>query len=200
MSTVTIPDVRRATPADAGALGRTLASAFRDDPVFSWGIPDARERDRLLPSWFRVVVDALVEHRETYCTKDGSGATLWVPPGVAPLTEEQEARLGEATAFFGAAAVERFAALSGEMEARHPLVPHLYLWFAGVHASHQGQGHGGRLLRSRLRRADEQGVPAYLEATSPRNRVLYERHGFVVTGELSVNGSPPLWQMWRDPR
>jgi ribosomal protein S18 acetylase RimI-like enzyme len=194
------PGVRPATPADAGALSHTLASAFHDDPVFSWGIPDARQRERHLPGWFRVVVDALLEHREAYWSGDGAGATLWVPPGVPPLTEEQEAHLGEATAGFGTAAAERFAALSGEMEARHPHSPHLYLWFAGVHADHQGQGHGGRLLRSRLSRADEQGLPAYLEATSERNRTLYQRHGFEVTGELSVDGSPPLWPMWRDPR
>lgn len=49
-------------------------------------------------------------------------------------------------------------------------------------------------------RADQQGVPAYLEATSPDNRRLYERHGFVVTGELSILGGPPVWPMWRGPR
>ena len=100
----------------------------------------------------------------------------------------------------GDAALGRTAALTGLMEANHPHDPHLYLWFAGVHASHQGQGWGGRLLASRLTRADEQALPAYLEATSERNRRLYERHGFEVTGLLTVDGSPPLWQMWRDPR
>lgn len=192
--------VRRATAADVAALSQTLASAFRDDPVFDWCLPDARLRDEHLARWFRVVVDALLGHEETYCSGNGAGATLWVPPGTTPLTEEQAARLGEATAGFGAAAIERFAAVSAEMEARHPHVPHLYLWFAGVHTDHQGQGHGGRLLRSRLVRADAEGLPAYLEATSERNRALYRRHGFEVTGEISVDGSPPLWQMWRDPR
>jgi ribosomal protein S18 acetylase RimI-like enzyme len=94
----------------------------------------------------------------------------------------------------------RMAALTDLMEANHPHDPHLYLWFAGVHVSRQGQGLGGRLLTSRLARADEEVVPAYLEATSPRNRALYERHGFEVVGELSVDGSPTMWQMWRDPR
>jgi len=43
-------------------------------------------------------------------------------------------------------------------------------------------------------------VPAYLEATSPRNRALYERHGFKVTEEFTLGpGSPPLWRMWRPP-
>jgi hypothetical protein len=44
------------------------------------------------------------------------------------------------------------------------------------------------------------GVPAYLEATSEHNRRLYARHGFEVVGELSADGSPSLWLMWREPR
>jgi hypothetical protein len=52
-----------------------------------------------------------------------------------------------------------------------------------------------------LSRCDEQGLPAYLEASSPRNRALYERHGFEVTEELKLPRSgPPLWLMWREPR
>lgn len=192
--------VRRATSAETDALSLTLASAFRDDPVFSWCIQDPRQRDRHLAPWFRVVVDALLAHGETYCTDDTAGAALWVPAGVAPLNEEQGERLGAVTAGLGDTAPARIQALSELMEAHHPHEPHLYLWFAGVRAGRQGQGYGGRLLQSRLSRADEQALPAYLEATSVRNRALYERHGFEVTGELSVDGSPPLWQMWRDPR
>jgi ribosomal protein S18 acetylase RimI-like enzyme len=192
--------VRRATRADAGVLSRTLASAFRDDPVFSWCLPDARLRHRHLGPWFQVVVDALLEHEETYCTEDGAGAALWVPPGVPAMTQEQGDRLGAVTAEMGVDALRRTAELTSVMEAAHPHAPHLYLWFAGVRASRQGHGWGGRLLESRLSRADAQAVPAYLEATNERNRRLYERHGFEVTGVLTVDGSPPLWQMRREPR
>jgi len=191
--------VRPAKTADAAALSQTLASAFRDDPVFAWCMPDPRQRDRLA-SWFRVVLDGLLAHGESYCVADVAGAALWVPPGVPPLTSDQEDRLARVTADFGGVTPDRFEALGNVMQERHPDVPHLYLWFAGVRTTDQGQGWGGRLLSSRLAAADEQGVPAYLEATSQRNRALYERHGFQVTGELSVDDSPHLWQMWRNPR
>jgi ribosomal protein S18 acetylase RimI-like enzyme len=192
--------VRQATAADAAALSRTLASAFRDDPVFGWCMPDPHQRDRLLATWFRVVLDALLTHGESYCVGDAAGAALWVPPGVAPLSADQEDLLGTVTAHFGGVTPDRFEALGSVMEARHPHDPHLYLWFAGVRTTDQGRGWGGRLLSTRLAAADEQGAPAYLEATTPRNRALYERHGFQVTGELFVDDSPHLWQMWRDPR
>ncbi len=63
----------------------------------------------------------------------------------------------------------------------------------------QGCGLGTAMLRAVLDRADRTGVAAYLEATSPDNRRLYQRHGFVVTGELAIVGGPSLWAMWREP-
>jgi hypothetical protein len=43
-------------------------------------------------------------------------------------------------------------------------------------------------------------VPAYLEATSERNRDLYRRHGFVDREVLELpDDCPPLYPMWRDP-
>jgi hypothetical protein len=55
-------------------------------------------------------------------------------------------------------------------------------------------------MRPVLDRCDAEKVPAYLEATSPRNRALYERHGFEVTEEFTLGPeSPPLWRMWRPP-
>jgi hypothetical protein len=55
------------------------------------------------------------------------------------------------------------------------------------------------LLRAVLDRADREGSPAYLDATSRRNRALHERHGFVTIGELTVADCPPLYAMWRPP-
>ena len=72
--------------------------------------------------------------------------------------------------------------------------------YVGVDPDWQGRGLGAALMRPILDRCDADGVAAYLEASSPRNRVLYERHGFVVTKELSVADSPSLYGMWRAPR
>jgi hypothetical protein len=61
------------------------------------------------------------------------------------------------------------------------------------------RGHTRPRGRRRLDVADRRGEPAYLEATSPRNRALYERHGFEVVDELRTGDCPPLWGMWRKP-
>ena len=128
-----------------------------------------------------------------------SGAAVWLPPG-ATFMPEDEARFE--TAFVAAAGedVERLGMLSATMDEAHPTEPHHYLMLLGVVPDQQGTGVGSALLRSILDVADAAGEPAYLEATSPRNRELYERHGFEVTGELRCADCPPLWAMWRDPR
>jgi hypothetical protein len=60
---------------------------------------------------------------------------------------------------------------------------------------------GSALLAPVLQRCDSDGLPAYLEASSPRNRALYERQGFAVTEEFALGrGAPPQWRMWREPR
>ena len=65
----------------------------------------------------------------------------------------------------------------------------------------QGRGLGAALLNAVLERCDRERVPAFLEASRPRNRDLYERHGFAVTEEFRLGrGAPPQWRMWREPR
>jgi ribosomal protein S18 acetylase RimI-like enzyme len=86
------------------------------------------------------------------------------------------------------------------LEENLPTTEQRHLWFLGVDPRAQGQGLGSALLPSTLTRCDATGVPAYLEATSEHNRRLYARHGFEVVGELSADGSPSLWLMWREPR
>jgi ribosomal protein S18 acetylase RimI-like enzyme len=54
-------------------------------------------------------------------------------------------------------------------------------------------------LAENLRRIDEAGMPAYLEASNPTNVALYERQGFEVRGSFKLPGDgPEVFRMWRD--
>ncbi len=86
------------------------------------------------------------------------------------------------------------------MQAHHPPGPHWYLYYLATVPERQGTGIGSALLRPVLRRCDEEGSPAYLEATSQRNRVLYRRHGFVDRAEYVLPNGPTLYPMWREPQ
>jgi hypothetical protein len=54
-------------------------------------------------------------------------------------------------------------------------------------------------MQHALKPCDSDGLPAYLEATSPRSRNLYARHGFKVVEIIQAGTSPPLWAMLREP-
>jgi GNAT superfamily N-acetyltransferase len=85
------------------------------------------------------------------------------------------------------------------LDENHPADCCWYLAFMGVDPSSQGQGIGTRLLAAVLTDADRDQIPAYLEASCPANRRLYERHGFQTVRELTVADSPVVYAMWRAP-
>ncbi|MEF2552543.1 GNAT family N-acetyltransferase [Aurantimonas sp. A2-1-M11] len=97
----------------------------------------------------------------------------------------------------------RKAALLDGLEvqaALHPHEPHWYLPFIGVRAAAQGRGIGATLLAHGLARADRDGLPAYLEATSRRSVPLYRRFGFETIGVVESPGYPEIFAMWRPAR
>ena len=166
----------------------------------SWVIPDESRRRRLLPALFALFANAVRHHDAMYIAGGAVAAAIWVPAG-QPAMEESD---GEA---FGGAHRGRVRSrreprvfeISAAMEAQHPAEPHEYLWFLGVQPAWQGNGIGAAMMTPVLAQCDIDGKAAYLEATSPANVRLYERHGFDVTGVIDAHGGAPLYPMWRDP-
>jgi ribosomal protein S18 acetylase RimI-like enzyme len=128
---------------------------------------------------------------------DYAGAALWLPPGV----HADEAALGKVLeASVAPDELDGVVAAFGQFEVHHPHGPHWYLPLIGVDPARRGHGYGSALLRHALARCDRDGALAYLEATSPRNRALYERHGFAAVGTIRAGAWPPVWPMVRRPR
>jgi GNAT superfamily N-acetyltransferase len=193
------PEARIAGAArdDAARLAASLSAAFYDDPVFRWFSPDDQRRGAMLPDFFDVFVDAYLSHGATYTDDAVSGAALWAAPDTDPLSVEPVyAQRLEAVAGVDAPRLFEIVEL---LEAHAPDERHYHLQFLAVHPKRQGAGLGGALMAPILQRCDRDGMPAYLEATSDRNRALYERHGFRARGAIPLPGGPALWRMWRDP-
>ena len=77
--------IRRATLADLDQLSTTLAQAFDDDAVMHW----IMRRDEHRGPALRQAIRFLAEHvylpnQEVYLAADGTGATMWQPPGKDP--------------------------------------------------------------------------------------------------------------------
>lgn len=193
-------DVRLAETSDAAAVGRVLAGAFSDDPVFTWLFPEPDERTPKLDAFFAfLATETLVPLGATYLA-GGDACAAWTPPDPEPWSDEVGARF--ATTVLPVCSSDdlaRMQVLDETMSAAHPRDSHWYLGVIGTMPPARGRGLGSRLLTHTLARVDAAALPAYLEATSERNAALYARFGFVRTGEIAVPDGPTLIAMWREP-
>jgi GNAT superfamily N-acetyltransferase len=194
--------VRKATLDDVPRLADALARAFDSDPPMRWFLSDPDTRVSRARRLFDVMLRRVHLGRDyCYTTSGIVGGALWVPPGTWRLgVVDQVALLPGMVRVFGRGLARAQRGLS-VMESGHPTTPHYYLDSLGVEPEWQGMGLGSALMRPVLERCDREGMPAYLNAGSPRSRDLYMRHGFEVTEEFTLpDGGPPLWRMWREPR
>jgi ribosomal protein S18 acetylase RimI-like enzyme len=200
MTLVGGPGIRHATDDDADELAHVLAEALHDDPPNAWSIPDPEARGAVMPGFFRLFVDASIAAGEAFVLEDGSGVCLWFPPGWEMSAEEREAFESRAREVLRDVLPGPLAIVEA-IEPHHPSTPvHYYLAFVAIRPDRRRLGLGSALIRQGLDRCDADVRPAYLEATSERNRTLYERLGFVVRSEIQLPDGPTLWAMWREPR
>ena len=194
--------VRRASADDVDSVTNTIATAFYDDPVWSWAFPDAEHRATQLTAWWRFWIDAAMRNGEVWMTDSCEAATVWIPPGGVECTPEEEELVAPLLMdLIGAHAHNVIAALD-RFDEHHPHgVPHHYLSLVGTHPDHRGNGLGVGLIAEYLARVDIDHMPAYLESSNPANHARYERLGFEPTGEFELPaGAPPILTMWRAAR
>lgn len=183
--------VRTAGPADVNACVGIITRAFSADPPSRWIWPEEERFRAAFPRFVRVFGGRAFDRGTAHLDAGYLGAALWLPPGEGPdgsslmrLLEETVAPRVKGAAF----------SLFEQMDSYHPKEPHWHLPLIGVDPAAQGKGVGSALLAHALERFDE---PAYLEATSPDNVRLYERHGFRALGTIQAEGSPPIVPMLR---
>ncbi len=190
-------EVRSVTRPDKDRFEAAMTMAFSADPAARWAWTEALQYINIFMPLVTLVGGKSFDHGTAYVVGDFSGVAQWLPPGVRPddgpigeLFEQNmsEPKLGEVLFLFE------------QMAGFHPQEPHWYIPYFGVDPVVQGRGYGTQLMRYGLVACDRDQQLAYLEATSPGNRLFYERHGFRVLGEIRSGDSPPLFPMLREPR
>jgi len=202
-TTTSVPHVRvrDATATDLPRLAQVLTRAFADDPVTAWCFPDPADRvERLGRFYEELFLPRMALGRDEILTDDGlRGVASWTPPGEGHVSALDTLRLLPRLAAVCGRGLPRTLRALSYLESQFPGEPHWHLPFLGTLPEWQGHGIGSALMRPILERCDREGTPAYLEASTPRNRALYLRHGFTVLDEIRLpGGGPPLWRMWRE--
>jgi len=193
---VTSASVEVIEPADRWRGVAALTLAFAGDQFTRWAWPDPYQFATYWPRIAEGYAGRAFDCGTAHVLENFAAVALWLPPGA----ESDEATFGELIAESHGGQIPRdFSAVGEQMAQFHPAGELWYLPMIGVDPVAQGRGLGSALLRHGLAACDRDGLPAYLEATNPRNRALYERHGFRVVGVIQAGSSPPLWAMLREP-
>ncbi|MDT7740931.1 MAG: hypothetical protein QOE59_9 [Actinomycetota bacterium] len=182
-----------------------LAAAFTDDPVFGWLLPDPPSRPAALRRFFTIEARsrALPLGSSVVATGDDGGilaAALVIPPGHTNQSVWFQVRHGLGYARVFGRRLARADRLQNALARVHPTTPHVYLFAIGVRPVAQGHGVATAMLAPLLAQCDAEGLPAYLEATTPRNARLYRRLGFETDDVLRLDGAPVVELMIRAPR
>lgn len=196
------PSTRPARSTDRDVVVRVLAEAMLHDPVTAWMVPDLGDRRRLVGPFFDLFVGAFSRHEETHVVSTAdvvAGVALWAPPGVEPVHPDDEEAFATRLAAVTGPHLGRVEAAMEMLAALQPEEPAWFLQLLAVDPVVQGMGLGSIALGAVLARADAAGQPAVLQATSPRNRALYLRHGFRDVGAVALPGGPTVHGMWREP-
>ncbi|MET8862120.1 GNAT family N-acetyltransferase [Nonomuraea sp. NPDC004580] len=185
------PGIRTATPADAARAAELIATAFAGLRSVAYLVPERRRRHQVLADGFLIVVEHAIEHGAVHLIDD-EAAAVWIPYAEgASEPADYDRRLGEATGEFA----DRFRLRDELFRRHHPTEPHHYLACLAVHPDCQNQGLGTALLRHQHARLG--GLPVYLEASDPRNRDLYARHGYQAREPFALPDGALFWPMWR---
>jgi GNAT superfamily N-acetyltransferase len=183
-------------PSDRGRANAALTVAFASDPMIRWVLSAPDAYLQVWPSFVEAFAGEAYDHGTAFAVEHCSAVALWLAPGAVSDGEAMQLLISEGSDPSISADLD---GVFEQMEAFHPSFEHWYLPLIGVDPLAQGRGLGTALMHHVLTDLDRAGMPAYLEATSPRNRTLYERHGFEAIGLMQHGDSPPMWPMVRYP-
>ena len=188
-----LPKIIKAKKRHQEALKAALILGFSADPLVRWFFPDPTAYLQSFNLWIEEFSKISFSHDIAFAEEKFLGASLWLPPGVEvdeSVFEPTWASIPEDRIEILFQILEQFAEFHAD--------DCWYLAFLAVDPSMQGQGIGSFILKEALQMIDAKGERAYLEASSERNRALYERHGFEMIGKVQIQDSPPAFPMIRE--
>lgn len=196
-------DVRKATVSDRAVIAGALASAFSEDPLFSWIAGPSAPLEARLRIFFRAFAKQNLRRPDhlVFVSDDGTGVAVWQPVDKWKVPAGDLVRSMPAILRAFRTRVPAMMAALNAIENAHPTEPHYYLEILGTRKERQGKGVGSSVMTPMLEQCDREGLGAYLESSNPRNIPFYARHGFEVRGEVSCGkDGPACTTMWREPR
>jgi ribosomal protein S18 acetylase RimI-like enzyme len=182
--------LRSLAPADHAAVTHILATAFHDDPLWCFLVPDEKQRYPLAARFFRPAAYYALRAGQVYGVGDPpEGVAVWGRPGAPPrLFGLRSLTVMLSPLFLPFLRIMPLVSRFETLHRKYAPDPHYYLAILAVAPQSQGKGLASRLVRPFLAEADADGKPVYLETNTPRNVSLYEHYGFRVMETVTLRG------------
>jgi GNAT superfamily N-acetyltransferase len=192
--------VRPASVRDVPALAAVLARAFARDPMVVWPIGLGNDLEARIHRHFELVNERFAAAGWMYRAGDGLGAMALLPPDSEGLEAAIGSEIRNEIAALSDDDGSRYERMWSWVSTCHPPERHWLLDQLAVDPAAQGRGIGGTMLRFAISRAEDDGLPLFLETGVAGNVSLYEQFGFRVMGEGDAPGDGPhIWFLRWDP-
>ena len=188
-------NIRKMKPEEVNAVAAFFSAGYYDDIFFKWVVPPDDRRLEIVTNYYKAYLNARGAY--AYVAEENGimvGATVWLPHDCdASLYDEIDAVTGEFAPNFRAV-----ADASHENEPKNTAFTQLVGFV--VDKKHRGRGFGKALLNAHLSAMDAQGIPTYLEASTPfHGGGVYGKFGFKLYSDLMVfSDTAVLYPLWRD--
>lgn len=189
---MSLPAADTATPALRSSVVSTVVAAFDRDPAFRYFFDDDGFAEQAA-TFAGYLFDKRVARQTVWVVGQAQAVSLWDGPVYGGKAQPAPAA-EQPTLKMPATVMGRLQAYHDAVEGAIPPAPHWYLGVVATHPDHAGQRLGRAAIAAGLRRASQDGLPAYLETTNPGNVELYRRSGWEVTHAIDF-GPVPIWVM-----
>jgi GNAT superfamily N-acetyltransferase len=181
-------------PEDIYEVLSVAESAFFDEKLYKWTVPNDNERRVFIKSFFQIRLEAGLGRKFMEVALDDTkkivAAAIWAPP-VEDTNDGQEnsSDFDKLFSKFDNGIRERCHQFFGTvMGAEKSFIqPYWALAPIFVHKKMQGKGIASLLIRKQLKVIDNVHLPCILVTQEEKNIPVYERYGFKISIELPIN-------------
>jgi len=200
-----IDDLFRLRKTEVKQAAEMLARAFQNDSLYTYVIPNADKRKKILPYYFQFRICYGVLYGEVYAISlNLEGLAVWIPSEKVHMTQWRMFRAGGFQLYLkaGREVISRLNSIEDyvfSIHRRYANFPHWHLSPVAVDPCCQRKGYARILLKAMLTRIDHEKLPCFLETQSEKNVSIYLRYGFKVVERGIIPGTEiHHWAMLRE--
>jgi ribosomal protein S18 acetylase RimI-like enzyme len=178
--------MNRAQPYDKELVADILTKSFLDNRSVNYIIKQDEKREQRIKALMKYSFEKCYLFGDVFISEDKKSCALLIRPENKKLT--LKSILLDINLLFSAVGIlniKKTLRREAAIKKIHPETAIYYLWFIGVHPSHQNKGIGSKILNQVTEIGLLENRTICLETSNLKNIPWYEKHGFKIYQELN---------------